>query len=165
MVYTPPTKIEPTQLTENFDSGQESLNTWLKLRALKNERDGASRTYVVCENNQVIAYYSIATGSVSHSDAISKARRNMPDPIPAMILARLAVDRHHQGKGLGVALLKDAVLRILQASEIAGIKVILVHALNDRAKAFYEKYGFKPSPINELILMVTLKDIKASFQP
>ena len=89
----------------------------------------------------------------------------MPDPIPAMILARLAVDRHHQGKGLGVALLKDAVLRILQASEIAGIKVILVHALNDRAKAFYEKYGFKPSPINELILMVTLKDIKASFQP
>ncbi len=163
MVYSPPTKIAPTHETENFDSGQESLNTWLKKRALQNERNGASRTYVVCQNNQVVGYYSIATGSICHSEAISKAKRNMPDPIPAMILARLAVDINHQKKGLGVALLKDAVLRILQASEIAGIKVILVHALDDRAKAFYEKYGFRQSPINELILMVTLKDIKASF--
>lgn len=165
MAYTAPTKIESIHETENFDSGQESLNVWLKKRALKNERDGASRTYVVCENNQVVGYYSIAAGSVSRDLAISKAKRNMPDPIPAMILARLAVDINHQGKGLGTALLKDAVLRILQASEIAGIKVILVHALDERAKTFYEKYGFKPSPINELILMVTLKDIKASFLP
>lgn len=163
MAYTLPTKIEPTHKTENFDSGQESLNTWLKRRAIKNEANGASRTYVVCQNNQVVGYYSIASGSVCHSDAISKAKRNMPNPIPAMILARLAVDINHQGKGLGTGLLNDAVLRILQASEIAGIKVILVHALDERAKTFYEKYGFKPSPINELILMVTLKDIKASF--
>ncbi len=165
MPYTPPTKIEPIHDLENFDSGEESLNTWLKKRALKNESNGASRTYVVCQNNRVVGYYSIATGSVSHDLAISKVKRNMPDPIPAMILARLAVDINHQRKGLGVALLKDAVLRILQASEIAGIKVILVHALDARAKAFYEKYGFKSSPINELILMITLKDIKASFSP
>ena len=165
MAYNPPTKIESIHETENFDSGEESLNTWLKKRALKNERNGASRTYVVCQNNQVVGYYSIATGSVDHELAISKVKRNMPDPIPAMILGRLAVDINHQRKGLGVALLKDAVLRILQASEIAGIKVILVHALDEGAKAFYEKYGFKPSPINELILMVSLKDIKASFSP
>ena len=97
MAYTAPTKIESIHETENFDSGQESLNVWLKKRALKNERDGASRTYVVCENNQVVGYYSIAAGSVSRDLAISKAKRNMPDPIPAMILARLAVDINHQG--------------------------------------------------------------------
>lgn len=164
MVYSPPAKIQPDHKTCKFDCGENSLNTWLKKRALKNEQIGATRTYVVLQNQQVVGYYSIATGSVSHDLAISKAKRNMPNPIPAMILARLAIDINHQKQGLGSALLKDAVLRILQASEIAGIKVILVHALNDRAKTFYQRSGFRQSPINPLILMVTLKDIQANFQ-
>lgn len=161
MKYTPPEPIKPTHDVETFDCGQPSLNDWLRKRALENEATGASRTYVVCCENKVVGYYSLAKGSVIHAEAPGKIRRNMPDPIPVMVLARLAVDINHKGKGIGKGLVKDAMMRTLQASEIAGIRAILVHALDEEAKRFYvDKCGFIPSPIHPLTLMVRLADVK-----
>jgi predicted N-acetyltransferase YhbS len=164
MIYTPPERIQPTHDVETFDCGQPTLDNWLRKRALENEKPGASRTYVVCYEKKVVGYYSLATGSVVHADAVSKIRRNMPDPIPVMVLGRLAVDINHQGKGIGKGLIKDAVMRTLQASEIAGIRAILVHALDEEAKKYYvEQCGFMSSPIHPLTLMVTLADVQKSL--
>ncbi|MGZ9074062.1 MAG: GNAT family N-acetyltransferase [Rhodoplanes sp.] len=129
-----------------FDCGTDSLNTWLRKRALRNERDGASRTYVVRVDQRVVAYYCLAAGAVAVATAPGKVRRNMPDPIPVMVLGRLAVDRAWQGKSLGTALLADAVKRTLAAAEVAGIRAIIAHAISDAAKQFYEERGFTASP-------------------
>ncbi|MCC5629025.1 GNAT family N-acetyltransferase [Nostoc sphaeroides CHAB 2801] len=145
-----------------FKSKSEALNNWLKEKALKNERDTA-RTFVVTVENQVIGYYCLATGSVTHLVAVSKAKRNAPDPIPCMLIARLAVDTKWEGQGIGSGLLKDAIIRILSVSQIAGVRCILVHAKDEEAKRFYLKRGFQPSPIEPLTLMMTLKDIRASI--
>lgn len=158
----PPEKLNETHSIEDFCCGKEKLDTWLKERALKNEMTDASRTYVVCVGNKVIGYYTLATGSVDHKVAISSMKRNMPNPIPVMLLGRLAVDQTWQGKGIGPALLRDAILRTLQAADIAGIKAILVHAISEEAKEFYESAGFHPSPVEEMTLMITLKEVKAS---
>lgn len=157
----PPEKLTNNHNIEDFCSGVEVLDDWLKKRALQNEGTDASRTYVVCVGNTVVGYYALAVGSVSHKDAISKVRRNMPNPIPVMVLGRLAIDKNWQRKGIGKALLRNAVERTLQASEIAGIKAILVHAISEEAKIFYEQYGFKPSPVDPMTLMVTIKEIVA----
>ncbi|MBW4669395.1 MAG: GNAT family N-acetyltransferase [Cyanomargarita calcarea GSE-NOS-MK-12-04C] len=148
---------------EDFDSGNAELNEWLKKRALKNEGSGASRIYVVTVGGKVIAYYCLANGSVINTTAPGKVRRNMPDPIPVMVIGRLAVDIHWQGKGIGYALVRDAVLRTLQAATIAGIRAILVHAVNEEAKKFYEKCGFIPSPVAPMTLMVTIADAKEAL--
>ena len=124
-----------------FESGIPALDDWLKRRALANEDSGASRTYVVSANGKVIGYYALATGAVILHAATGRARRNMPDPIPVMILGRLAVDKAHQGQGVGRALLRDAILRTLQAAAIGGIRAILVHAISEDAKRFYERCG------------------------
>ncbi|BBD69269.1 hypothetical protein NIES4072_34030 [Nostoc commune NIES-4072] len=145
-----------------FKSKSEALNNWLKEKALKNEGDTA-RTFVVTVENQVIGYYCLATGSVTHLVAVSKAKRNAPDPIPCMLIGRLAVDTKWQGQGIGSGLLKDAIIRILSVSQIAGVRCILVHAKDEEAKRFYLKRGFQPSPIEPLTLMMTLKDIRASI--
>ncbi len=163
MKYNPPTPIKPEHDIQNFDCGEPTLNDWLKRRALKNEKTGASRTYVVTYGNEVVGYYSLATGCVFHELAPGKIKRNMPNPIPAMVLGRLAVALNHQKRSIGTGLLQDAVKRTLQVSEIAGIRVILVHALNHSATLFYEQYGFKPSPVNELTLMVTLTEVETYF--
>lgn len=139
------------------------MNKWLKQRAFKNESEGGTRTYVVCQGHKVVAYYSLANGCIAHTSAPGKIKRNMPDPIPVMVLARLAVDLNHQGQGIGTSLIQDAAKRTLKASEIAGIRAIVAHALNDQAKAFYESCGFQPSPIKPLTVMVTLKDIKTNL--
>jgi predicted N-acetyltransferase YhbS len=141
----------------------EVLDDWLKKRALQNEASDAARTYVVCVSNRVVGYYALATGSVNHETAIGRVKRNMPNPVPVMVLARLAIDQGWQGKGLGRGLLRDAILRTLQASEIAGIKAILVHAISDEAKAFHEKFGFQASLVEPMTLMVTLKDVQANL--
>ncbi len=159
----PPEKINSSHQIESFDSGNGQLDDWLKRRALKNELEGASRTYVLCADEMVVAYYCLANGAVAQTTATGKVRRNMPDPIPVMIIGRLAVARHWQGLGIGRALLRDAVLRTLQAAEIAGIRAILVHAISEDAKQFYEKYGFTASPIEPMILMVKVDDIIASL--
>jgi GNAT superfamily N-acetyltransferase len=104
----------------------------------------------------VVGYYSLAVGAVAHADVPGRIRRNMPDPVPMMILGRLAVDKGFQGKGIGAGLLRDAILRTLQAAEIAGIRALLVHALNERAKRFYEGYGFIASPVEPMTVMITL---------
>ena len=143
-----------------FDCGVPELNEWLKKRALANEESGASRTYVVCSAGKVAGYYALATGSVALAKAPGRVRRNMPDPVPVMILGRLAVDRAWQGRELGRSLLRDAILRTLQAAEIGGIRAILVHAVSEDAKRFYERCGFSASPVDPMALMVTIGDAK-----
>lgn len=136
----------------------DSLNDWLKRRARANQVSGASRTYVVTdEEGRVAGYYCLASGALALVQAPGSVRRNMPDPIPMAILGRLAVDRGWQGQGLGAALLRDAVERTRAASNILGIRGLLVHALSDEAKAFYERYGFVASPERPMLLVMSLK--------
>ncbi len=157
-----PEKLNSSHEIDNFDSGNSELDNWLKRRARKNESGGASRTYVVCIGQVVVAYYCLANGAVAQTMATGRVRRNMPDPIPVMVIGRLAVDRSWQSKGIGRALLRDAILRTLQAAEIAGIRAILVHAISENAKQFYEKCGFTASPIEPMTLMVTVDDARSA---
>ena len=155
---TAPEPIAASHCVEAFACGQAVLDEWLKRRALKNEVSGASRTFVVRQDNHVIGYYALATGSVGHRDAPGKIRRNMPDPIPVMVLGRLAVDQAWKQTGLGRGLLKDAVLRTLTVSQQAGVKALLVHALSEEAKRFYTRNGFLQSPLEPMTLMIPLQD-------
>ncbi len=157
----PPEALNTQHVLDGFDCGNDSLNDWLKRRAMNNEAVGASRTYVVCYQKHVVAYFSLATGAIQCVNAPGRIRRNMPDPIPVMILGRLAVHLDWQKKGLGGDLLADAVKRTLQAAGIAGIRAIVVHALSEEAKQFYERFGFQSSPTDPLDLMMTLKDAQA----
>ena len=133
-----PASLNETHDTAGFDCGIATLDEWLQERALRNQIEGASRTYVSCDGRRIAGYYALAIGSLSRSHATGAMRRNMPEPIPLMVLARLAVDRSWQGKGLGTDMLADAVKRTLQAAQIAGIRGILVDAIGERAKSFYE---------------------------
>lgn len=142
---------------DDFACNVDSLNDWLKKRAYQNQLSGASRTYVVLEGKRVVGYYCLASGALELNDAPTQVRRNMPNPIPVAILGRLAVDKSFQGKGLGVALLQDAVLRTAQAGGILGIRGLLVHALSMEAKAFYEHHGFVSSPTQPMTLILSLK--------
>ena len=162
----PPGAIQADDDLSTFDSGELVLDDLLRKQALQNEASGASRTYVVFarDKRQVIGYYSLATGAVLRANAPGGVRRNMPEPIPVMVLGRLAVDVRWQGRGVGQGLLRDAILRTLQAAEIAGIRALLVHALSDDAKKFYERCGFQPSPIDPLTLMLRLSDASRFIQ-
>lgn len=134
-----------------FDCGNDVLNNWLRQRAIKNQYLNASRTFVTCleGTSRVVGYYSIATGAVSHADLGRSLRQNMPDPIPVVLLGRLAVDVCTQGHHFGKWLLQDAVMRITNLADQVGIKAIMVHAIDAQAKAFYEYFGFVESPIAE----------------
>jgi GNAT superfamily N-acetyltransferase len=156
-----PEPLSPDHELDSFESGVATLDDWLKRRARRNEAEGASRTLVVCVGRRAVGYYSLAAGSILHSAATGRVRRNMPDPIPALLLGRLAVDRGWQGKGLGADLISDAVLRAIGAAEFIGVRVILVHAISDEAKAFYEKHGFRPSPVEPMTLMVTIDEAQS----
>lgn len=160
-MVSPPEPLAGDHDVSVFQSGEATLDEWLMRRALKNQETGASRTYVVAGERRVVGYYALASGSVLAAETPGSIRRNMPDPIPVMVLGRLAVDQTWQGKGLGKALLRDAVLRTLQAAQIAGIRAILVHALHEQSAAFYRNAGFVPSPISEHTLLLALKDAKA----
>lgn len=157
---SPPTLLIESHEPTSFSCGESELDDWLVRRALSNQLSGASRTYVVTVENRVVAYYALASGAVLAGEAPGRVRRNMPDPIPVIVLGRLAVDQGWQGQGLGAGLLRDAILRSLQAAEIVGIRAILVHALHEKAAAFYRKAGFQSSPISETILMITLSDAR-----
>jgi GNAT superfamily N-acetyltransferase len=164
-----PTFGAPEHLTAGhdvsaFDSGVPELDNWLKRRALQNEASGASRTYVVSAGDRVVGYYALATGAVAQATATGKVRRNMPEPIPVMVLGRLAVDREYQGKGVGAGLLKDALLRTVNAASIAGIRAVLLHAISDETKHFYEKAGFSPSPVDPMTMMITLADVEKALR-
>lgn len=145
---------------EHFDCGVSSLDQWLRRQALKNEALGASRTFVVCFGKEVAGYYALATGSVLRQQAPGKIKREMPDPIPVMVLGRLAVDRKWQGSGLGSSLLRDALLRTYNVSKQAGIRALIVHALSENAKIFYIQHGFMQSPIDPMTLMLNLQDVQ-----
>lgn len=148
---------------DDFSSGEPDLDHWLKQRALKNHQNNASRTFVAHQNMQVIGYYCLAAGSVTTHEAPGKIKRNMPNPIPVMVLGRLAVDKTWHDRGLGKGLLKDALLRTATISREVGVKALLVHTLSDTAKHFYKRFGFMESPLSPMTLMLSLKDIQTYF--
>jgi len=153
-----PQPLTADHQTDAFKCGETSLDEWLKRRALLNQANGASRTFVaVDENHTVMGYYALAAGAVHHQDATRSIRQNMPDPLPVMVLARLAVDLRTQGMQLGAGLLRDAVERSLAVAQNAGVRALLVHALHERAKQFYLYFGFQASPVHPLTLMLRLK--------
>jgi len=145
-----------------FDCGVASLDDWLRRRALPNQVGGASRTFVVVETGRVVAYYALAAGAVGTDAAPGRFRRNMPDPVPVVVLGRLAVARSRQRRGLGRALFQDAVQRVLHAADSIGIRGLLVHAIDDEAKAFYVGLGLTASPLEPMTLMATIADLKAA---
>lgn len=155
-----PHKLSSAHDLSQFTCGEPTLDSWLQRRAVPNEASGSSRTYVVSVGQRVIGYYALANGAVTHAEAPGRIKRNMPDPVPVIVLGRLAVDRNFQGQGIGTGLLRDAVLRTVQAAEIAGIRAILVHALSETAKGFYEQHGFVASPVDPLSLMITVAEAK-----
>ncbi|HSM97842.1 MAG TPA: GNAT family N-acetyltransferase [Gallionella sp.] len=161
MQFNPPEPLTALHRLDDFECGEASLDDWIKRRALANQLSGASRTFVVTdEEGNIRGYYAMAAGAVSHRLATSGVRRNMPDPLPVMILARLAVDRRMQRLHLGAALLQDAVNRAVAVSQNAGVRALLVHALHEKAKQFYEHYGFQPSPTHPMTLMLRLSSVK-----
>ena len=157
----PPTPITANHELADFDSGELSLNEWLRKRALKNHMTGASRCFVVCSGMTVIGYYSLSAGAISHEAAPKAMRRNMPDPLPVLLLGRLAVHNRCHNKGIGQALLRDAMLRAVNVSGNAGVFAILVHALSDQAKQFYLSRGFVESPLQPMTLMMTIETIRS----
>ncbi len=156
-----PQPLGAVHLLDDFDCGEAVLDEWLKRRAWANPLTGASRTFVVSDpDRHVSGYYAMAAGAVSHHAATGAVRRNMPDPVPVMVLARLAADHHAQGLKLGGALLQGAVNRAVAVSQNTGVRALLVQALHDRAKRFYEHYGFQVSPLHPMTLMLRLPHAK-----
>ena len=163
MALAAPQPIDETHETGAFDSGVPVLDAWLKRRARVNQVSGASRTYVVCAGERVVAYYAVASGAVALDAASGRVRRNMPDPVPIAVLGRLAVDGAYQKRGLGRALMQDASKRVLQAAGIIGIRAIVIPAISEDARAFYLALGFEASPMQPMTLMATLADLKATI--
>jgi len=163
MALTAPQPIDESHDTGAFDSGVPILDEWLKRRARANQGSGASRTYVVCEEKRVVAYYALASGAVDIDAASRRVRRNMPDPVPIAVLGRLAIESAYQKHGLGRALMQDASKRVLQAADIIGIRGIVIHVISEHAKAFYLALGFEVSPLQPMTLMATLVDLKATI--
>jgi len=152
-----PESLSTDHQVNAFACGESVLDEWLKRRALGNQTSGASRTFVVATSQkEVMGYYALAAGAVAHQDATRSIRQNMPDPVPVMVLARLAVDARAQGMKLGAAMLQDALQRCVLVSQNTGVRAMLVHALNDRARQFYEHYGFKASPTHSMTMMLRL---------
>lgn len=145
-----------------FDSGSGALDAWLRSRAHKAE-GSSGRTYVVCRADAVIGYYTLATGAARRDETPSKVRRNAPEQVPLLLLARLAVDRRFQGGGIGSGLLKDALLRAVQTSEIVGVRAVLVHAIDEQAQRFYARYGFVEFPNESRTLFLPVDSIKSAL--
>jgi GNAT superfamily N-acetyltransferase len=147
-----------------FDCGVPALNDYLHKYAWANHQAQAARTYMAARENRVVGYYTLAAGSVLRDDTPPRVAKGLGNyPVPIILLARLAVDRTEQGKGLGAALLKDAILRAAQAAGIVGCRALLVHAKDQTAQAFYRRFGFEPTPVHELHLYLLMKDILANL--
>jgi GNAT superfamily N-acetyltransferase len=154
-------KLRRDHPIDSFDCGQEVLNQWLRKHALQNQGAGAAQTYVGLVGESVIGYYSLAVGQIEYNDAPEHLRKGLArHPVPIMLLARLAVDKNWQKKGVGRALLRDAVLRTMQAADIAGIRALAVHAKDEQARRYYDQFDFVASPADSLHLLVLLKDIR-----
>lgn len=159
-----PEPLTSAHQVDEFDCGTESLNDYLKNRALSDQSAGKSRTYVIARGGLVIGYFSLASSIVEPVEATVRAAKGQgKQAIPAILLGRLAVDRVEQGHGLGEALLVEALRKSIAAAEIIGARVVLVHAINDGAKDFYLKYGFEQSPCHELLVMMLMKDVRRSY--
>ena len=166
----PEVKYQPTELltkshdSKSFDCGEEELDKYLKRFALNNQKKDIARTYVTVKDDRVVGYYTLTYGSVSHEDATPEIKAGLLRyPIPIILLARLAVDSREKGNGLGKELLKDAMLRSIQAADIAGLRAFLVHAKHAEARSYYEQFGFEPSPTSSLHLFLSIKDIRANL--
>lgn len=164
-MYSVPELLTEAHDVSKFGCGKPPLNQYIKKYALINQEKDSSRTYVtVREEDRVVGYYTLSFGSISHEEATEKIKEEMPRyPIPIILFARLAVDVKEKGNRLGEGLLRDAMLRTIQAADIGGLRAMITHAKDVDAKGFYEKYGFEASPTNELHLMLRIKDIRANF--
>lgn len=158
-----PEPLSPAHDIAGFDCGVTSLNSWLQRRASANQVSGASRTFVICDGVKVAGYYALASSAVAPAAAPGRFRRNMPDPVPVVVLGRLAVATTHRGQGLGRALFQDAALRFAHAADAIGIRGMVVHALSDEARAFYLSLGMDESPLDPMTLMVTVSDLRAAI--
>jgi GNAT superfamily N-acetyltransferase len=158
---TAPMAITADHGIDDFDSGEASLDDWLKKRALKNHASGASRCFVLCSGKTVVGYYSLSAGAIGHAAAPKAMRRNMPDPLPVLLLGRLAIDRKYHNQGLGSGLLRDSMLRAVNVAGDAGVFAILVHALHEQARLFYLSRGFVQSPLQPMTLMMTLETVRS----
>jgi len=163
VTYSAPEPLADRHDLSSFDCGTASLDDWLRRRARANQAGGATRTFILCDDGRVVGYYALASGSIATSDATGRLRRTMPEPIPVAVLARLAIDRSHQGRGLGRALVRDPAKRVIAAGDSIGIRGLIVHAISEAAKAFYLALGFLPSPMHEMTLMIPLGDLRASL--
>jgi GNAT superfamily N-acetyltransferase len=159
VAYAVPELLAGEHLLEGFDCGSRALNDWLVRRALRNQSSGTSRTWVVAETGQVVAFYVSSTASILRSSAPKKIGRNQPEELAAVLLARMGVDSRHQGRGLGAALLKHFMLKAIQVAQSVGVRVLLIHAKDENAKNFYERYGFVESPLDPLVMMMLLTDL------
>lgn len=153
-------KLDRTHIVENFDCGSDDLNRFISRFALNSQSAGSAQTYVALADENVVGYYSLAVGAVAHSHAPTRMAKGLArHPVPVMLLARLAVDNDAKRKGLGAALLRDALARTLQAADIAGIRAIIVHAKDSEARQFYEHFDFDPSPTDPYHLHLLIKDL------
>ena len=157
-----PEPLTPGHDIAGFDCGVASLDSWLKRRASTNQVSGASRTFVICEDSKVVGYYALASSAVAPAAAPGRFRRNMPDPVPVVVLGRLAIATSHRGLGLGRALFQDAAQRVMHAADAIGIRGLVVHALSEEAKAFYLRLGLDESPLDPMTLMTTVTDLRSA---
>lgn len=159
-------KLRRDHRVDGFDCGEEALNRFLDRFAFQAQQAGAAQTYLALDGDEVVGFYSLAVGSVAHRDAPERLAKGLArHPIPVMLLARLAIGKGHQGKGLGAGLLRDAELRTLQAGDIAGIRALTTYAKDDAARRFYEHFEFMASPTDPLHLFILLKDLKGALSP
>ena len=161
--YSPPRAIRDTDELASFHRGKPDLDAYLHKRALANHFEGASRCFVTCRGRRVVGFYALAAAAVERRNAPDRIRRNMPEPVPVILLSRLAVDLPEQGVGLGAHLLRDAITRSVAAADLIGVRAILVHAVDDQARGFYNHFGFEPSPTDPLHLLLLIKDARAAL--
>ena len=147
-----------------FDCGKPALDDWLKRFAFANQAAEATQTYVIHERGRVVGYYALSAGSVEREQAHARVARGLArHPVPVVVLARLAVDRREQGRGIGKALLNNALLRIAGAADVIGVRAVLVHAKDEDARAFYERFDFEPSPLDPMQMFLLMKDLKRAL--
>ena len=163
MTLSSPAPITLEHDLSPFSCGHPTLDDWLGRRALSNHESGASRTYVTAHGVRVLGYYALASGALASSEATGRFRRNMPDPVPVAILARLAVDQTVHGKGVGRALFVDAAQRVVSAAEIIGIRGLIVHAISEEAAAFYAALGLSATPAEPRTFMITLDELRLAL--
>lgn len=162
MLSAPAPLADPHQL-DGFFCGEASLDDWLKRRARANQANDASRTFVIADGPAVVGYYCLAAGGIGRDAAPKSLRRNRPDPIPVMVLGRLAIHQDHQQKGIGTALLRDAIARTVQVAEHAGMTALLVHAISENARRYYLSRGFLASPLQAMTLCLPLATARRGF--